>query len=358
MKSELVVAVLLGCVAATAVAQKPAAAFDRGHSLQAAQDPGFAAVAARCRTTPHPRLPGGGAAAAGSAAPPAPDLPATAAIPGVLAAAQSWKVVWSWEGNNADGPIAGPDGTILFANNDASNVMQLDPQTGLARVLYDKTNTGGAVSRSKNGALFLAVRGLGGGIEQLEPRRRMLVNTYDGEPLECAGGSVNDISADAHGGVYLALTGAGVFYADPQGVLTRYGDVPAANGIILSPDEKTLYVTNGAVVDAFDVQADGSLANQHEFAKLRGGRGGDGSTVDSTGRVYVTTGSSVDVFAPSGDFLGSIPTPRGMHGVMIGGKDDRTLFGVVFYGGWGTPSARNEIVAIPLLAERYQGRAK
>ena len=100
------------------------------------------------------------------------------------------------------------------------------------------------------------------------------------------------------------------------------------------------------------------LTNQHEFGKLRGGHGGDGSTVDSTGRLYVATGSSVDVFAPSGDFLGSIPTPRGTHGVMIGGKDDRTLFGMVFYGGWGTPSARNEIVAIPLLAERYQGRAK
>ena len=43
------------------------------------------------------------------------------------------------------------------------------------------------------------------------------------------------------------------------------------NGIILSPDEKTLYVTNGGVVLAFDVQADGSLTNQREFGMLRGG---------------------------------------------------------------------------------------
>lgn len=35
---------------------------------------------------------------------------------------QTWKVVWSWEGNNADGIIAGDAGTMLFANNDASNV--------------------------------------------------------------------------------------------------------------------------------------------------------------------------------------------------------------------------------------------
>jgi len=77
-------------------------------------------------------------------------------------------VVWSWEGNNVDGPIASDNGTVMFANNDASNVMQMDPATGLAKVVYKDTNTGGAVSRSKNGALFVAERGLGSAIEQLE----------------------------------------------------------------------------------------------------------------------------------------------------------------------------------------------
>lgn len=358
MKSTLAAAVLL-VIAATASAQQPSSAFDRGRSLQAFQDPGLAAITARCKTPPPARAaPGGGVTAANSAAPPAPALPTPNAIPGVLAAGQSWKVVWAWEGNNADGPIAGSDGSILFANNDASNVMKLDPATGLATILFDRTNTGGGLSRSKNGALFLAVRGLGGGIEQLEPKRRMFANSFQGEPLECVGGSVNDLVADARGGVYLAITGAGVFYANPRGVVTRYDGAPNANGIILSPDEKTLYVTNGGVVVAFDVQADGSLANLRELAKLRGGQGGDGSAVDSEGRVYVATGASADVFSPKGEFLGSIPGPRGMHGVAFGGKDKKTLFGIVFYGGWGTPSARNEIVAIPLLAQGYKGRAK
>jgi gluconolactonase len=131
-----------------------------------------------------------------------------------------------------------------------------------------------------------------------------------------------------------------------------------ANGIILSPDEKTLYVTNGPVVVAFDVQPDGALTNQRDFGQLRGGQGGDGSAVDAEGRVYVATGASVDVFAPSGDFLGSIPGPRGLHGTAIGGTDKRTLFGIVFYGGWGTPSARNRVIAIPLVAQGYTGRAK
>jgi sugar lactone lactonase YvrE len=214
------------------------------------------------------------------------------------------------------------------------------------------------VSRSKSGALFLAQRGLGGGIEQLEPKRRMFANTFQGEPLECVGGSVNDLVADARGGVYLAVSGAGVFYANPQGVMSRHEGAPNANGIILSPDEKVLYATNGGVVMAWDVQADGSLAGLREFAKLRGGQSGDGSAVDSQGRLYVATGSSADVFSPAGEFLGSIPGPRGMHGVAFGGKDKQTLFGIVFYGGWGTPSARNQIVAIPVLARGYSGRAK
>jgi hypothetical protein len=64
------------------------------------------------------------------------------------------------------------------------------------------------------------------------------------------------------------------------------------------------------------------------------------------------------VFSPTGEFLGSIAGPRGMHGVAFGGKDKKTLFAIVFYGGWGTPSARNQIVALPMLAQGYLGRAK
>ena len=115
----------------------------------------------------------------------------------MIAAGQNWKTVWSWEGNNADGPIAGDDGTVLFANNDASNVMKLDPATGLATIVHADTNTGGALSRSKNGALFVASRGLNGGILQLEPQRKMFANSFNGEPIECVGGVLNDLVADA-----------------------------------------------------------------------------------------------------------------------------------------------------------------
>jgi gluconolactonase len=366
MKSRVALVVLLACiVVAAASAQSPSSGHPRGSSLQAWQNPGLPAVLAKCRNAPPlnsdrlKQVAADNSNPANDAPPPewAP-LPASSAIPGVIAAGQNWKVVWSWEGNNADGPIAGDNGTMLFANNDASNVMKLDPATGFATVLYTNANTAGALSRSKNGALFVAERGLGMGIEQLEPQRKMLANLYNGEPLECVGGGINDISADARGGVYVSGLAGGVYYANPQGVVSRYGEGVRGNGIILSPDENTLYVTNGGTLVAFDVKPDGALTNQRDFGKLRGGQGGDGSAVDALGRVYVATGASVDVFAPSGEFLGSIMGPRGLHGTAFGGKDKKTLYAIVFYGTWGTKSARNRIIAIPTIAEGYKGRAK
>ena len=342
-------------LAGAAAAGGPASSFDRGHGQQTWQNPGYAALTAKCRTPPKPF----GIPISKQTQPPQLVFPPpSVAIPGVIAARQSWKTVWAWEGNNVDGPIAADKGAILVGNNDAGNVMRIDPATGQASILYT-SNTAGAVSRGKDGKLFVAERGLPEAIVQLEPSRRLLTNSLNGEPLECVGGVINDLSADARGGVYIAISGGGLFYADPKGKTAAYGQgMGAANGIILSPDEKTLYVGNGMVVEAFDVQPDGSLKGQRDFARLHTGRTGDGSTVDAAGRLYVATGEAVDVFAPSGDYLGSIAGPQGLHGVAFGGRDKRTLYGIVFYGGWGSPSARNQLIAIPTLAQGYLGRAK
>jgi gluconolactonase len=341
--------------ASAARAQSPSSAFDRGHGQQTWQNPGYAQLITGCKTPPKPF----GIPISKMTEPPKLAFPPpSAAIAGVIAAGQSWKTVWAWEGNNVDGPIAAKGGTIIVANNDAGNVMQLDPATGRAKILY-KANTAGAVSRSKDGALFVAERGLPEAIEQLEPTRKVLAKTMNGEPLECVGGVINDLQADARGGVYIAISGGGLFYADPKGAVSQYGEaMGGANGIILSPDETKLYVGNGLVVDVFDVRKDGSLSGQREFAKLHTGRVADGSTVDAEGRLYVATGEAVDVFSPKGEFLGSIAAPQGLHGVAFGGKDKRTLYGIVFYGGWGSPAARNQVIAIPMQAQGYLGRAK
>lgn len=359
MKPTVVLTAFLSCVVVVS-AQGPASSFPRGTSKQAWQDPGIKDALAKCKTPPAPfGIPVQPPSPQNTGAPPEPVITPSTEIAGVIAAGQTWKTVWAWEGNNADGIIAGDNGTLLFANNDASNVMRLDPATRLATVIHRDTNTSGAVSRGKNGVLFMVTRGLHPAVVQLEPQREVFANSFRNEPLDCLGGVLNDLSADARGGVYFTISSVGVFYANPQGVVSQYGaNVGSANGIILSADEKILYVTGGPSVWAFDVNADGSLSNQREFARLRGGKGGDGATIDSQGRVYASTGQSVDVFAPNGEFLGSIAGPTMLHGVAFGGPDKKTLYAILFYGAWGTPSARNRVLAIPTIAQGYTGRAK
>jgi gluconolactonase len=225
-------------------------------------------------------------------------------------------------------------------------------------VSYSDTHTGGALSNNSKGHLFIVERGLRMKIEQLVPQRRVLTETFQGEPLDCAGGVINDLTADSHGGVYFTM--GGLFYADPKGVVTRYGENLTTNGVILSRDEKTLYVTNGATLAAFDVQSDGSLTNQREFVKFTAGSG-DGATIDTQRRLYVTTAAGVEVIGSDGKHFGVIPTPRGVISCAFGGTDKKTLFVLAR----GAQDAEGNEVAnaaqvwsIPMIAQGYRGRAK
>src|SRR6185437_7005054 len=120
--------------------------------------------------------------------------------------------------------------------------------------------------------------------------------------------------------------------------------------------EKTLYVTNGPTVAAFDVQPDGSLTNQREFAKLEAGGNGDGSTVDARGRLYVSSGPGVQVFSPQGKYLGLIPTAQNIISLAFSGPGKKTLYAVVSLRNASGTSAR--IISIPMLTAGYKGRAK
>ena len=340
----------------------PAPANPPAPSLQSAVDPGYAALIATCKNAPPARggragggAPRGGGPGRGPQAAGLRDYMVTE-IPGVIAAGQKWTFVWQQAGNNGDGIIGMNDGSLLLAQNDSSQVLKLD-KNGKTSVAYSNTHTGGALSINPKGAVFIVERGLHAKIEQLAPQRKVLADTYNGDPIDCIGGVINDLTADSKGGVYFTM--GGVFYASPSGVITKYGDTQP-NGIILSADGKTLYATNGPTLAAFDVQPDGSLTNQREFAKWEGG-GGDGSTIDSQGRLYVTTNAGVQVIGADGKVLGLIPTPRGVITCAFGGKDKKTLYILAR----GAKDANGEEVAnaaqvwtIPMIAQGYKGRPK
>jgi sugar lactone lactonase YvrE len=345
-----------------------------GASPQATQDPGYQALIASCKTPPPaPAARGGGGGARAGAAPAAaqpatppafPPEPAkydVTAIPGVIAAGQKWTKVWETSGNNADGILADKDGNILIAQNHNSQVVKLDYKTNQVTPVYKDTHTGGALSMNKKGELFIVERGLHSNVTQLTPKRKVVADKLpNGDPLDCLGGVINDLTADSKGGAYFTM--GGLFYASANGVVTRYGTGLSTNGVILSADEKTLYVTNGAfggpagTIAAFDVQADGSLTNQREFVKLPAG-GGDGLTIDAENRLYVTAGPNVFVVAPDGKLLGNIPAPYGLITAAFGGKDKKTLYAVVSLSD-PTRLQHAFVYSIPMIAQGYKGRAK
>ena len=373
----MLAAALAAAGALTAGAQGTGQPADAGRTpgVQSGQDPKREAfIAANCKVPPPAPAargggPGGGGRAGGApATPPALNDYTVTAIPGVIAAGQKWKLVWEDVGNNADGPVGMDDGSLWLAQNDKSTVVRID-KDGKASVVYTDTYTGGSIAANRRGQVFIAERALGQAIWLLRPERKLFANMIRGEPFECqTAGVLNDMTADSKGGVYFTM--GGVYYANPQGVVSgRFGTV-GGNGIILSPDEKTLYVTgrlqgavppagqpapaagggggggnNGGLV-AFDVQADGSLTNERQFAWA----GGDGSAVDKDGRIYTTGGGVVSVISPKGEVLGAIPMPRNLISVAFGGTDKKLLYGVAI--------RDVQIFSIPMIAEGLKGRPK
>jgi gluconolactonase len=329
-------------------------------SLQAPNDPGYATLLAACKTPPAAR--GGGAGGRGGAGRGGQPQPvrdyAVTALPGVIDAGQRWKFIWQEAGNNGDGILGTDDGGLLIAQNDKSTVVKLD-RDGKPSIVYSDKHTGGSLSMNSEGALFLVARGLRTAIVQLAPRRAVLADRYQGDVLDCVGGNPNDLTASRNGGAYFTM--GGVYYTSPQGVVTKYGENLTPNGIVLSADEKTLYVTNGPTLAAFDVQPSGALANQREFAQLEGGGNGDGSTIDAAGRIYVTTNPGVQVISREGKYLGVIPTPRPVISVAFGGPEKKTMFvlarGARDANGNDVANAA-QVYSIPMIAQGYKGRAK
>ena len=110
------------------------------------------------------------------------------------------------------------------------------------------------------------------------------------------------------------------------------------NGLALSPDEATLYVTDSGAnqepgsfhpgrphhVVAFEVTGRCELAAERVFAEISPGFP-DGIKCDSDGRLYVSSFSGVQVFSPEGERLGEIELPGAVN-FCFGGRGRNVLF--------------------------------
>ena len=205
-------------------------------------------------------------------------------------------------------------------------------------------------------------------IALITPERKVLADKMaDGGGL----GRINDLSVAKNGWIY--FTGTGALAMDPTGKVTRIDQGLRTNGIILSADEKQLYVTNGGTIAVFDIAADGKASNQREFGKLEGqGANADGITIDSEGRLYVTVNGGslqgVQVLDKTGKYLGLIPTPRQPITLAFGGTDKKLLYigamGATSLGGEqiqfapGVRAVSMTVYKIPMQSQGFKGRAK
>jgi gluconolactonase len=278
------------------------------------------------------------------------------AVPGVVAAGAKWRTFWAGP-MIVDGMAAAPDGSLLFAQEQSNSIIRVWPD-GKWWVEYPFVAGAGSVSLGKDGTVYAADRsctdpGLGLGaqctvpskIVQLAPERKTVADKFAGGKTL---GRINDLAADGHGGAY--YTQGGLFHARADGTVETIveGGSPAqggmfTNGLVLSPDGSTLYVTNRTEIMAFDVAADGGLSGKRTFAMIagepEGSFGGDGMAVDAEGRLYVTTGQGIVVFDETGQQLGAIPAPRRAITVAIGGPEGRTLYAGTL--GANTPTGAN-----------------
>ena len=280
----------------------------------------------------------------GQAGAPPPASFTAPSIPGVVAAGTSIELVAAGL-QRTEGPVAMPDGSMLVSSS--NSILKADLSDTVSTFVEDSNQTN-AMGWDLQGRLISVQRARGNekvGVLYPADEVATLADSYQGRPFD----SLNDLALDKRGGVYFTDT-QGIYYLPPGGSVTRIIDeVPRPNGLVLSPDERTLYVHNkdGVYMLAYDVAPDGTISNRRNFARYKSVRipghddpswdednGADGMAVDSEGRVYAATNAGVEVFSPSGELLGVMPVQWGAENdnirkpqnVAFGGPDRKTLY--------------------------------
>ena len=125
---------------------------------------------------------------------------------------------------------------------------------------------------------------------------------------------------------------------DPDRTVTRIiGDVQKPNGIVLSPDQRMLYLADNSgapkgnrLLLAYPLKDDGTVGPGKKLHDFGDDRGIDGMTVNADGRVVATAGrgktAGVSVFSPDGKKDGFIPTPEDPSNCCFGDADLKTLY--------------------------------
>jgi gluconolactonase len=275
-------------------------------------------------------------------------------IPGVVAGGAKVQVVkYGFQGS--EGPVAMPDGSLLFTETRANRITRVD-NSGSVSTFLENTDQANGLGFDPKGRLIAVQRAPGKmriGVLYPKGSETVVADTFEGKPFV----RPNDILVTTKGGVYFT-DAPGIYFIPPGGKVIRVADgFQNPNGIQLSPDEKVLYANNefGEYLIAFDVQPDGTLRNRRNFARYQsvkptpdGDNGADGLAIDAEGRVYIATTLGVEVFNNKGEHLGIIPFSRAPQNLAFAGPDKKILYVV----------GRGAVFKVQMLAQGFRGRAK
>lgn len=276
----------------------------------------------------------------------------------------------AWEFEMVAGPFnprltEGPawDGRYLyFTSIPNSRIMRYDPQTSECTLFRENTNHTNGLAFDSEGRLYGCCSG-GRSVVRFDPNgtATTIVDRLDGVPLN----TPNDLALDRQGRIWFSnpwnagnidlnekqLPGLNcILRADPQPdgtwVCKRMTfDTTGTNGLLISPDQKKLYMIQTAPelreLRAYDILDDGTLGKYivlHQFgADYRGPhRGIDGMCLDSEGNIVATAGSyasgpgpMIYIWDQNGRILETHPMPVGVDSptnCTFGDPDLRSLY--------------------------------
>ena len=269
-----------------------------------------------------------------------------------------------------EGPLF-VDGSLYFVAWTSSTLSKWDGKTvTVLNNLAGCSHNGLALTRQRT--FLLACTDEHGAIFELDLPGRQLRRWDADDKGRAFTGGINDIVVTANGGAYATVFGP--YQAVPTAVVGRVlhlapgsanwvevaNDLNYANGIGISPDQKTLYVneTVGNSILKFTVNDDGSLKDRANFALLNlltpnkndsWWLGPDSMKIDGKGNLYVAQwfGGKILKISPDGRLLHAFPIAAGDGTTNVAfGPDGKDLY-VTVVKDPNDPQARGGIVRIP-----------
>lgn len=244
---------------------------------------------------------------------------------------------------------------LLFTNTPNNRIMRFDAQSGETNVYRTDTSEANGLMLDRDGQLYACEGGARRMVRyEVDGGVTVLCDNFEGKRLN----SPNDLAIDNQGRVWftdprygdyrddMELDHESVFRLDPQPdgtwrcVRMTY-DTTSPNGLLLSPDNKTLYVAQSKYGDnqkrelrAYPILDDGSLGEYSVLHNFYPHRGIDGMVLDSAGNIVATAGwelsgpgGMIYVFTPQGRVLETHPVPANRpSNCTFGGDDLSTLY--------------------------------